>query len=42
MGGMIIETITCTRYGGSKLTRNGKTKTGKQLSGAMPAAVTAR
>jgi len=30
MGGMITETTTCTRCGGVKLTRNGKTKTGKQ------------
>jgi transposase-like protein len=29
---MITETITYTRCGGSKLTRNGKTKAGKQKS----------
>jgi len=27
---MITEPLTCTRCGSSKLTRNGKTKTGKQ------------
>ncbi|MDD5275352.1 MAG: hypothetical protein PHR16_04650 [Methylovulum sp.] len=27
---MITETLTCTRCGSSKLTRNGKTKTSKQ------------